>query len=175
MKLNEEYIIPVGGLSLGEHKVSYLVDGAFFNAFESSVIANCAVNLGITILKESSMLVIDFSQSGNLTLACDRCSYDMNVSVSGENRLIVKYGDEDLQEEDDVVIVKDTKGRLDLSQYVYEYIHLQIPQKNVHKEGGCNTTVLDRLDELNGTIKDSSAIDPRWEALKNINQNIQQK
>ena len=169
MKINEEYIIPVGGLSLGKHQFKYQVGASFFSAFSTSKIDNCEIDLGISLVKENSMLVIDFSQVGSLTLACDRCSYDMMLPIKGNNRLIVKYGNEAYSEEDDVVIVKDPKAKFDLSQYIYEYIHLQIPPKHVHQDGECNPLVLEKLVELNGSKKDSSVIDPRWEALKNIN------
>ncbi len=59
---------------------------------------------------------------------------------------MVKFG-EDYSEEDDLVTVAENEGILDISWFIYEFIHLNIPIKHVHAPGKCNPAMIEMLNE----------------------------
>jgi uncharacterized metal-binding protein YceD (DUF177 family) len=80
--------------------------------------------------------------------------------------------DEDLSGDDDLVIIKDDEGILDISWYIYESIVLSIPIRHVHAPGKCNPVMIERLKGLSATRSSDGnsekEIDPRWDALKKL-------
>jgi uncharacterized metal-binding protein YceD (DUF177 family) len=95
----------------------------------------------------------------------------MEQPVESDNRLIVKLGSE-ASEEDDMIVVDENEGILDMSWIIYEFIVLAIPIRHVHAPGKCNPAMTQALEELSADRssdeESSQAIDPRWEKLKNL-------
>jgi uncharacterized metal-binding protein YceD (DUF177 family) len=95
----------------------------------------------------------------------------MEQPVETDNRLIVKLGSE-ASEEDDMIVVDENEGILDMSWIIYEFIVLAIPIRHVHAPGKCNPAMTQALEELSADRssdeESSQAIDPRWEKLKNL-------
>jgi uncharacterized metal-binding protein YceD (DUF177 family) len=95
----------------------------------------------------------------------------MEQPVETDNRLIVKLGNE-ASEEDDMIVVDENEGILDMSWIIYEFIVLAIPIRHVHAPGKCNPAMTQALEELSADRssdeESSQAIDPRWEKLKNL-------
>ena len=59
-------------------------------------------------------------------------------------------------------------NKIDTSQYIYEYIRLQLPQKRIHPDGECNVEVISKLNNHKAGRIHGDEIDPRWEPLKEI-------
>ena len=95
----------------------------------------------------------------------------MDQPIETDCRQVAKLGSADT-EDDDVVMVDDEEGILDLSWLIYELIVLAIPIKHVHAPGKCNSVMTQKLEELSGTVRsgeeEAEAIDPRWEALMKL-------
>ncbi|MDD2288011.1 MAG: DUF177 domain-containing protein, partial [Bacteroidales bacterium] len=68
---------------------------------------------------------------------------------------------------DDIIEIPVLEHKIDLKEYVYQYIILAKPMKCSHKDGECDEDMLERLAQLNTEII-AEEVDPRWEALKNI-------
>ena len=84
--------------------------------------------------------------------------------VKGEFRLIVKFGDDYEEESDEVVVIPKTESRIDVSQYIYEYINLLLPIQRMHAEvEDCDPEIVKKIN-----THSKPEVDPRWEALKNI-------
>ena len=95
----------------------------------------------------------------------------------------MKFGDK-FSEEDEIVIVPESEGAINVAWFLYEFILLNIPLKHVHAPGECNKTMVTKLkrhitrskddDEVDVELDDEdieiddSPIDPRWEGLQNI-------
>jgi uncharacterized metal-binding protein YceD (DUF177 family) len=92
----------------------------------------------------------------------------LELPISGSNRLIVKFGVKVYEETDEIIVIPEKENTIDVAPYVFEYIHLQLPQRKVHDEGDCDTETIERLNGLEGKTQDEETIDPRWEALKKI-------
>ena len=176
----KEYIIPFVGLSLGEHIYEYQIDGKFFDDFEFSEIHESDISLKISLLKQSSMMVLMFDIKGTVAVECDRCTDTFNLPIEGTYKLIVKVGGADTgNDDDDIITIAANDYELDLTQYIYEYISLSLPIKRVHPdnkkgESTCNKEMLKKLSTFlteEEKETDEPTTDPRWDGLKNITLN----
>ena len=96
---------------------------------------------------------------------------DMEQPVETDNRLIVKFGST-YSEEDDIIVVPEDEGILDISWFIYEFVMLVIPIRHVHAPGKCNPAMTKALEELSADRssdeESDQPVDPRWEKLKNL-------
>ncbi len=170
MDWREQFIIPFGGLKLGAHRFDLKVEDSFFDNFEYTEIKSGAVDIHLEMEKQERMLVLDFTLRGAVVLPCDRCGDPLNVDISGKERLIVKLGNEYLEESEEVQIIPETDKTFDISSFLYEVMHLLLPAKRVHPDKlntQCNPEVLKKLEQLNG----QHSPDPRWEVLGKLKNN----
>jgi len=73
---------------------------------------------------------------------------------------------------ENVVMISSKEHEIDVSQYIYEFISLMIPMRNIHGENdgeGCDPEILKEMEKH--IVKDNNSSDPRWDALKDINLN----
>lgn len=186
MNTLKQFNIPHIKLSLGTHHFDFEVNDAFFSHFEESEIHKADVKVGIELLKESSMMVLEFSIRGKAEVVCDRCLDTFYLPLDNHYRLIVKFGDDYQEQSDEVIIIPMGDSPLYLGQIIYEYLHLSLPIKKVHPEdangqSGCNPAIMEALKqytkttEQNGEDKDQEEKDhtnkqgdPRWDALRNL-------
>lgn len=172
MNYLEQYIIPFSGLRLGVHPFEFKVDDRFFDQFEYSEIKSGSVDVHVVMDREDRMLVLDFHIRGKISLPCDRCLEPISLEVEGKEKLVVKLGDHYEEESEVVEIIPETDKILNISSYIYEYLHLLLPAKRVHPndENGlstCEPEVLKKLKELD----EQHVPDPRWEALNKLKHN----
>jgi uncharacterized metal-binding protein YceD (DUF177 family) len=130
----------------------------------------------VTLEKEDGMLKLDFTIQATVTLPCDRCLEEMEMYVEGYNELIVKFGEGEEEESEDVIVLPVKAHEIDVSQYIYEYITMLIPLRNVHPddENGnstCDPEALKELEKYEHHEHEQKPQDPRWDVLKNINPN----
>ncbi len=173
----KEFVIHFGGLSEGEHEFEFHIGSSFFREFENSPVHDADVDVLLIVDKKDSMMLLDFTMSGEITVSCDRCLEDLALEFESFNELIVKSGDVKTEEEvaDDVLILPAKEKELDVSRFIYEFITLMIPMRNVHEdENGnpsCDPEVLKSLEEHGLHPDGKQGSDPRWDILKNINLN----
>ncbi len=165
---NSELIIPIKGLGIGNHHYDFVINDSFFENFEPLNIREGQVDLSLDLEKESSLLSLHFYFKGIVKLTCDRCLEEYDQPVDGDFRLIVKYGEEFQEISDEIIEIPFTEHRIDLSQYIYEYIQLMLPLKHVHPDDAsgnstCKPDMLEKLKELS-----KPATDPRWDALMKL-------
>lgn len=178
MRTPKEYIIQFVGLSVGEHLYDFHISDKFFESLDYSEIKQGDINVKLTLLKQSSMMILHFEISGTVKINCDRCTAEYDLPIEGNYKLIVKVGGSDTgNEDDDIITVAANEHELDLSQYLYEYIALSLPIKRVHPdnekgETTCDKKMLKKLkDFLIEEEKKEDSSDPRWDDLKNISLN----
>lgn len=169
MTYTDRYILQFSGLNDGLHHFDYAVDGAFFKVFEYNEFEECDVAVSVELNKQPGMLELKFAFSGYVICECDRCLVNYKQPVSGNERLVVKFGDDSGELTDDMIILPPHEHQIDLSQYIYESIILLLPKRRVHPEdkdgnSACNPEIIKRLNEL-GKQKNT---DPRWDDLKKL-------
>lgn len=160
----EDFVIPFKGLSAGDHRFEFKIDDTFFESFEYFESERGQINVVLDLIKETNLLDLHFKMKGVVSLACDRCLDSIDFNVKDEFRLIVKFGEDYLEESEEVIVIPLNESRLDVSQYLFEYINLMLPIKRVHKkQSECNKQIIEKLENYS-----KPQTDPRWEALKNM-------
>jgi uncharacterized metal-binding protein YceD (DUF177 family) len=166
-KFINSYGIQFSGLKPGRHEFDFEAGNKFFETFNYTDFSQAEVGVRVLLDKQSSMLVLDFTLNGWVETMCDRCGEQFRMPLNGQYRLIVKFGDQDFTETDDILVLPHGEHTLNVAQHIYEFTILSIPQRRVHADGGCDPQVLETLERLTNDIPDEP-VDPRWAALKDL-------
>ena len=185
MSKTREFLIPFVGLKLGKHNFEYQISKEFFENFDYDEFQNSDIKVNVVLDKKSNMLELDFKHKGTVNVPCDLTSEDFDLPIKGKMKLIVRFGDEFNNDNEELLILPHGEFELDVAQYIYEMIALSVPLKRVHpgvKDGSLQTEALTKLNELK--VKDSGTntkakqtkeeskqeedIDPRWDKLKKL-------
>lgn len=166
------YILPLRGLSDGHHHFNYDVNDQFFQPFEGSPIQKAIIEMNVKLDKSPTLLVFDFIFSGTIQSTCDRCLTPIHLPVDGEYQLLVKYGEEEVESDQDVIYIPQDTGEWNIAQFVYEYILLAMPLIKVYDcenddNPPCDFDLLDRLDETIPIEEEQPKTNPFKDALKN--------
>jgi uncharacterized metal-binding protein YceD (DUF177 family) len=180
----DAYIIPLKSLSAGNHTFEYLLGNDYFTKIDSPEVQKGDIKAHVFVKKSGNTFEITFNLEGNAIVACDRCLDDMEQSISCKEKICVKFG-KDFSDEDEVVIVPEDEGEINIAWFLYEFIVLSIPIKHVHAPGKCNKSMsmklrkhkarnidddeevgLDENEDL--TDNEEGGNDPRWDKLKEI-------
>ena len=171
MYQSESLKIDLKGLQEGLTTLEYTLDDTYFQEIESSEISAGQVHVKVEIRKTRMFWELMLHTKGLVTIPCNLCMDDMEQPIAADNRLVVKLGEEN-NEDDELVIVDEDEGILDLSWYIYEFIALAIPIRHVHAPGKCNAAMMKVLEEhstdRSSDEESTTSVDPRWEKLKNI-------
>jgi len=172
--VKKDFEIPFVGLKLGVHEFEFEVDQSFFEALPYSLIEGGDLRVWVELEKKETMLIVDFEVVGTIKTLCSRCNEEMDEEIEGDMTLYYKFGDEEEEDENLVVIPRDS-CEINVSQPIYELITISQALRPVHDEGECNEEMVKLIEkyQLNPTEtkdkKDDDDIDPRWSALKNLN------
>jgi uncharacterized metal-binding protein YceD (DUF177 family) len=163
------YSIPVQGLKTGIHHFRYTVDSAFFSCFEESPVGNAEVGFELVFDKRPDMIVLDFSLKGHVEVECDRCTATINLPLEDERQLIVKYGEAEEGEDDEVLFLSREAFEINIARYLYEFTVLALPITNTYdcendQKPPCNFEILKYL-KTDENKDDSGSV---WDALKGI-------
>jgi len=167
----KDFIIHFVGLSIGNHQFDFEVNDQFFELFEYSQLKHGQVYIRVDLEKQERMMILNFLLNGKVEVTCDRCAEEFMLPLNSSQRLIVKYGNEFLEESDEMIVIPSTEYKIDLSPFIYEYLHLALPWRIIHPDyadgnSACNPEILRKLEEL----APHYSTDPRWAALRNIQQ-----
>ena len=170
------FTIPFKGLKEGQYSFNFDVDSEFFEKFEESEIKEGNFLATVEMDKRASHLDLLLKILGTAMISCDRCLEMFSYPISCENRIIVKFGEDNLSNDADVIYLPDDEDVLDLRQHIYEFIHLALPIRRVHpidKNGkiGCNPEMIKKLNELLIYEEKQNDTDPRWDELKKLMNN----
>ena len=169
------YNIAFKGLAQGKHEFLYELDKSFFEAFENSMIEDGDAKVKLVLEKQSSLMVLWFHISGTVFIQCDRCLDYYSQPISGENRIYIKFGEDEFNEGDEVIWVSVNDYQINVSQLMYEFVSLALPIRHVHPddENGnseCNPEMLSKLNIVNDDNYDDEEeqTDSRWDDLKKL-------
>ena len=160
----------------------YQLDNLFFAELDAPEVQKGKVDVTLKVRKTSGVYQLDFHTEGHVVVICDHCLDEMEQPIETDDRLRVKLGAE-YSEDDDMVVVPEEDGYINVAWFIYEFIALSIPMKHVHAPGKCNKEMVDKLSKHLRTVKDEEdddfedmeeaeeeprGIDPRWNELKKI-------
>ena len=182
------YNIPLKNLAPGVHTYEYELDRKFFEAIDGDEVRKGDVSVILNVRKTSSTFEFNFEIEGVIKVPCTRCLDDMDLGVDTKSRLIVKFGSEYSEESDEIVIIPEDEGEINIAWFLYEFIALTIPIKHTHPPGECNRVVSSKYnkhravsadddeDDSDEFISEDSETqeedtpqnDPRWDALRGL-------
>ena len=185
------YKVELKNLSPGVHEYEYFLENKFFVDIDGDEVQKGKVKVNLTVKRTSMVFDMNFQLEGIVFVPCDRCLDDMELPVSTQNKLVVKFGKEYAEESEEIVIIPEEEGEINLAWFIYEFIALAIPMKHIHAPGKCNKTMSSKLkkhtarraddeDEFDEEAADDIVVDddaadmpsdPRWDALKGLVEN----
>ncbi|NCP89906.1 MAG: DUF177 domain-containing protein, partial [Flavobacteriales bacterium] len=148
MKPLKEFTIPFIGLKLGAHHYNYIIEKAFFEFFEYEDFNDAHVNVDVTLLKNTTLLELNFKISGSVNINCDLTNEPFNQTIENNFDLVVNFGDEYNDENIDILILPHGAYEINIQQYIYELIVLAVPIKRVHpgvEDGSLSSEILEKL------------------------------
>jgi len=186
----EQYNIVLKDIDNEIRVVEFDLDAAYFKKIDSPEVQKGNVKAKVSVQKKFSLFELQFALDGTILIPCDRCLDNMEQPIHYKEKLQVKFGNT-FSEEDEIVIVPEADGGINVAWFLYEFIVLNIPIKHVHPTGECNKTMVVKLkkhitrqkddDDDNNTVvdfdddddfsNDEVQADPRWDGLQNITEN----
>ena len=170
----------------------YEIGDVFFAKLDG-LIQRGKIHTEVRCLSAGTVFKFQIHSVGTVVVPCDRCLSDLELRIETTDVLNVKLGDE-YADEGDCVVVPESDGYLDLSQFIYEFIVLSMPMTCCHEPGKCDDAMMQKLslhqatrsgeeeDEEFSSERESAdaqldmsededsvePVDSRWEALKKL-------
>lgn len=149
----------------------FKLDDAYFEAIEAPDIQKGNLSVALSIRRMAGSFEFTFHIRGFVIVTCDLCLDEMQQPIDTENKLMAKFGEE-YSDDDDLIVVPEHEGVLDISWFIYEFIDLSVPIKHVHAPGKCNAVMTKKLQELSATrssLEDGEKpVNPRWAGLEKL-------
>ena len=172
----EQYIIDLKALQDDTAHVEYSIDDSFFALLETSEFQKGNAHVSVDIKRLADSFEMNFQIDGHVVVICDRCLDEMEQEISTADRLFVKYGSDYADGGDEVVIIPEDEGTINVAWFIYEFMALAVPMRHVHPDGECNPEMMKKLsahlskeDAMLDDMQDGEKpIDPRWNDLKNL-------
>lgn len=160
MSENKDFIIQIKGLHIGKHSYEFPIDGSFFRSFENSLILDADLQADVVLEKGSGWMNVSADITGDVTVECDRCLDDVVLPMDFNCTMAVKFAKslED-SDRDEFIIMDPADGELDLTQFLYDYVCLNLPLQKVHEEGECNREMMAKLGAVNSSSGSNEGMD----------------
>ncbi len=169
--MSGSYTIPLSGLKTGYQIFDFQIGNEFFELFEESEINEGSLAVSVTTDKLSSHIDIGIRIEGSVMICCDRCLEMFGYHIDCENRLLISHGPVRDYSDPDIIYVTDEEHNLDISQYLYEFIHLALPIRRLHPDdetgkSTCDPAMMERLNEH--IVNSNNTRDSRWDELEKL-------
>lgn len=168
------YKIDLNGLKEGTTTLEFHLGNAYFEEIKEvgePEVARGNLLVKLDIQRRGQYFDFDFNIKGTIYVSCDLCLADMEQAIETDDKLVVKFGKEYL-EEDNLVTIDENEGTLNVAWFIYEFIALNIPIKHVHAPGKCDSAMIEVLNKHSATRsgegEDNKAIDSRWRELEKL-------
>ena len=182
----EKYKIDLKGMQADTCQYDFLLDNQFFADIEAPEVQKGKVHVVVVVKRTFHAYELHFQTDGVVWIPCDRCLDDMEQPITSVDKLMVKFGDEYAEEGDNLIVIPEVEGAINVAWFMYEFIALAIPMKHVHAPGKCNKEMSGKLSKHLRMLSDDDddeafpdadisveedkdvPIDPRWSELKKI-------
>merc|ERR1711916_241222 len=152
----------------------YVIDDKFFETFNFDEFKSTAVNVVLDFEKKGNLFNLLFAINGKVEVPCDVSNEYYHQEIATELPLIVKFGIEFNDDNEEILILPHEAYELNVAQYIYEAIILAVPSKRIHPmvlDGSLESETLKKLEELSIEQKEEKSTedtDPRWDKLKDL-------
>jgi uncharacterized metal-binding protein YceD (DUF177 family) len=171
-----KYDIDIYGLPQKQHVYDFESGDAFFEEMHQEIISHGHFRTTLVLDKSATLIQLNFRIEGTVELTCDRTLELFDEGIDIERRLILKMGDRDEELGGDIEVINRNTQRINVAQYIYEFIVLSLPVKKLHpdqrKENENEFEALvyssssDKKEENPQAPQES--VDPRWDQLKKL-------
>ena len=166
-----EFSVNIIGLANESHEFKFTLGKSFFDEFGKDLLEEGNFEATVLLDKHETFIEGVFTVSGMARLVCDRSLETFDYPLQSKHKIVFKYGTEEMEMTDEIVIIPHDKVSLDLGQYLYEFIGLALPMKRIHpkyqQEDDHNDDVEGKVIYTSSTETDI-VVDPRWEKLKKL-------
>ena len=150
------YTISFKGLSLGSHLFDWKINGQFFSMYEKSEISDACVEVQVTLVKHTRFMELYLVLTGWVEVACSRCLDPLKLDIASETKMYIEFGSHSVADEtddNDVIVLSYGEDKLNMSQYIYEYAHLNLPIRRIHPDDDngqrtCNAEMIGKLEQF---------------------------
>lgn len=177
MKGLNKYNIEIFKLDNTGHEFDFEVDEVFFSHFEYSPVEQGNVQVHVVFDKHETLIEANFHFEGEITLTCDRSLEQFQFPLQTDGKLIYKYGLEEKEVDDDIIIITKQTQVVNIAQFIYETISLSIPFKKLHPKyqdeeyNNSEEGLMVYRDKNETEEEEIDNTDPRWDILKNLKNN----
>jgi len=166
MKSLKDFNIPFSGLKIGKHIFDYSIDNQFFKHYNYEEFNDANIKIDVILDKKSTFFELHFSHKGTVNVPCDISNENFDLPIKGNLLLIVKFGEEFNDENDEILILPHGEFQVNVAQYIYEMIALSVPLKRIHP--AALNTEEEEFDDTEEQETNDTIQDPRWDKLKNF-------
>ena len=171
------FTVNIAGLKNTVHHFEFEAENDFFKQYGTGLLSEGSLKAEVALDKRETFIDAVFSVHGSVKLICDRSLDPFDHPIKTRRKLVFKYGDKNEELSDEIIMIHRDSERLELGQYIFEFIALEVPMKKLHPRFRDEE---DEDDSSEGKIiyssrpsaedgTDSSGdIDPRWEILKKL-------
>lgn len=166
----DKFNIDIFRLSNSTHDYQFEIGNSFFEAQPESLIGEGNGEVKVQLDKSDNFIQAAFELDLVVGLECDRSLEPFDYAIKKEESLIFKYGEEEMEIDDNIVIINRNRQRINMAQYIYEFIGVAVPMKKLHPRFK-NEGEDDELIYSSGSKSDdgdAESVDPRWHKLKNL-------
>lgn len=177
MKKDSQYDLNIAKLADKTHHFAFELDRAFFEQFDQELIPDGKVHADVTLTKTDRLLTLNFDLHGTVRQICDRSLDEYDQEVDAQEQLLVRYGDQNLELDDNVLQITPDTQTLPIAQHLFDYIGLALPMKKLHprfqnepdENPDAEAKLIFTTRQEGEDDDDSDDTDPRWNALRNLN------
>jgi len=165
-----DYSVNIVGLAQKTHSFDFILGSAFFEKYGTEVVKTGQFDVKVVLNKKETLIEADFDIEGKAQLICDRSLDLFDHPMKINRRVIFKYGEVAKEVSDEVTVIPRDLQRLEVGQFLYEFIVLDVPIKKIHPRFQAEEEN-DESEEgklIYQTEKSEDEIDPRWEKLKKL-------
>lgn len=168
----KDFVVNIIGLSQKTHQFTFKLNDEFFNAYENQFFSRGNFDALVSLDKHETFIDAQFQIDGTAELVCDRSLEPYKFSIRLNEKIIFKYGEEEGELSEEIMVITRDRVSLDIGQYLHEFITLAIPMKKLHPRYH-----EDNDEEQEGKLVYTSSalendpeqiMDPRWEQLKKV-------
>ena len=156
----DKYKIDLKGMQADSCKYEFVLDNLFFANIDGPEVQKGKVNVVLVVKKTSRAFELNFQTDGMVWVPCDRCLDDMEQLVSSTDKLLVKFGHEYAEEGDNLIVIPEEEGEINVAWFMYEFVALA--------DDDMAEDTFAPEEEVELMNEEETQVDPRWDELKKI-------
>jgi len=180
MKELREFNIEIYSLRTGSHDYEFKIGETFFEYFNYGLVDGGDCSARVQLNKSETLIEAYFEIKGSVELTCDRSLETFDFPINISEKMLFKFGEQDQELSENIQVIERNTQRLNMAQYIYEFIGVAVPMKKIHprfndqyNEADEENVLVYSSAESEQEFKEESSeeIDPRWNALNKLKDN----